>query len=213
MSDCVAVQPLSSHSVYDRLHTLVINSVRSSHSKRAYAAGLAEFWCWWEANGRPALSKAVVQQLRSDLEQRGLAPATINLRLAAVRRLVLEAADNDLVPQTVAAAIARVRGVRPAGVRLGNWLSREQAQRLLLEPDADTPRGLRDRAMLAMLIGCGLRRTELVQLTLAALLLRRRPCDSRVLRFAAERTALATLVDVGRRCRNVAPSTPLFTRR
>ncbi len=47
------------------------------------------------------------------------------------------------------------------GVRLGNWLTVRQAQTLLNAPDAAMPKGLRDRAILAVFLGCGLRRSEL----------------------------------------------------
>jgi site-specific recombinase XerD len=50
-------------------------------------------------------------------------------------------------------------------VRVGNWLSLQQAQRLLNTPDIRTKKGLRDRAMFATLLGCGLRRSELAALT------------------------------------------------
>jgi site-specific recombinase XerD len=59
-----------------------------------------------------------------------------------------------------------VKGVRFKGVRVGNWLSLQQAQKLLNTPDVSTKKGMRDRAMLALLLGCGLRRSEVAALTL-----------------------------------------------
>ena len=102
---------------------------------------------------------------RSHLESRQLAPDTINLRLGAVRRLAYEAADCGLL-SAVAAGIRRVKGVKKLGVRLGNWLTAEQGQRLWQAPDKERLKGKRDRALLALLLACGLRRHEAVTLTL-----------------------------------------------
>lgn len=139
---------------------LAVDGLSSVHSRRAYRKALADFLAWSRSNAGAGLSKAVVQAYRSELERRGLAPSTINVRLSAIRKLALEAADNGLLDPVAAAAIARVGGMRRAGVRLGNWLSREQAEALLALPAQATLKGKRDRALLAVLLGAGLRRTE-----------------------------------------------------
>jgi integrase len=72
----------------------------------------------------------------------------------------------------VAAAVARVKGAKRHGTRTGTWLSREQAERLLAVPAPATTKGCRDRAILAVLIGCGLRRKEAAALTLEHIQLR-----------------------------------------
>ena len=95
-----------------------------------------------------------------------LAPGTINVRLAAIRRLAYEAADSGLLSPELAAGIRRVKGARRLGVRLGNWLTAEQARTLWQLPNAETVKGKRDRAILSILLGCGLRRRELAELTL-----------------------------------------------
>ncbi len=66
----------------------------------------------------------------------------------------------------LAAGFRRVKGVKKLGVRLGNWLTAEQAQSLWRAPDYQRLRGKRDRALLALLLACGLRRHEAVALTL-----------------------------------------------
>ena len=150
-----------------KLKALALDSVTSPHSRRAYASALDNFLAWYRAASGAPLSKAVVHAYKAHLEAAGLSASTINSRLCALRKLVSEAADNGLIPQELAAGIARVRGVGQRGVRLGNWPDRRQAERLIQAPNAVTLTGQRDRALFAVLIGCGLRRSEAVGLTFA----------------------------------------------
>ena len=98
------------------------------------------------------------------LEDRQLASGTINVRLVAVRRLAYEAADAGLLSPELAAGIRRVKGAKKPGIRLGNWLTADEAQSLPRLPPADTTAGKRDRAILGIMLSCGLRRRELSEL-------------------------------------------------
>ncbi|MDH4174588.1 MAG: tyrosine-type recombinase/integrase, partial [Betaproteobacteria bacterium] len=142
----------------ERLVELVTAGLGSPHSRRAYAKALDEFLSW--SRGRGAFSRLLVVAYRASLEQSGLAPSTVNLRLAAVRKLATEAAGQGWLGEATAAAALRVKGVKRLGVRSGNWLDRAQAEQLLAAPAPATLKGKRDRAILALLIGCGLRRAE-----------------------------------------------------
>jgi integrase len=86
---------------------------------------------------------------------------TINLRLWAVRRLAYEASDCGLLSADLAAGIRRVKGVKNLGIRLGDWLTADQGQALWQAPDRERLKDKRDRALLAVLLSCGLRRHEL----------------------------------------------------
>jgi len=148
-----------------RLKALVLDSVSSPITKRVYNLGLDEFFAWYSQEPRPGFTKATVAAWRVALEARGLGAVSINVRITAVRKLAVEAADNGLLAPELANGITRVKGVSSKGVRLGNWLTARQAQTLLNAPDATTPKGLRDRAIVAVLLGCGLRRSEVAALT------------------------------------------------
>src|SRR5438552_2456838 len=100
------------------------------------------------------------------LESRGLAANTINQQLAAVRRLAHEAVDSGLLNPELAAGTSRMKGIKQLGVRSGNWLSAEEGSEVLKRACGDSMRAKRDYAMLAMLFGCGFRRSELVGLEL-----------------------------------------------
>ena len=81
-----------------------------------------------------------------------------------MRRLAYEASDCGLLSPDLAAGIRRVKGAKKIGVRLGNWLTPEQSLRLWNTPDGNSLKGKRDRALLAILLACGLRRHEAVNL-------------------------------------------------
>src|SRR5204863_5798537 len=106
-----------------------------------------------------------VSAWRVSLEARGLGSSSIIIRMSAIRKLAAEAADNGLLDPELAAGIGRVKSVKSVGIRVGNWLSLGQAQSLVNAPDIATVKGLRDRAILAVLLGCGLRRSEVASLT------------------------------------------------
>lgn len=143
----------------------VLDAVDSPHTRRAYARALTDFLTWYDQNNRPKLSKSVVQRYAAELKDGGSGPSTVNQRLSAIRKFIQEAADNGLLTEAQALSITRVKGMRKEGRRSGNWLSRTQAQRLINAPDSDTLKGLRDRAILSVLVGCGLRREEAAGLT------------------------------------------------
>lgn len=139
---------------------LVCNAVTSDHTKRAYSRALTDFVAWHSSTGQSGFSKATVQAHVTALRDQGVSASSINQRLTAIRKLAVELADNGVIDHSAAQAVGRVEGVRKEGKRLGNWLTKEQAQQLLTLPPIATVKGLRDRAILAVLLGCGLRREE-----------------------------------------------------
>lgn len=165
MTDSTAIVPLTDQTaVLGAIVKLVGDAVTSAHTKRAYERALKDFMQWHQASGQPGLNKATVNAYVAALRADGVSASSINQRLTAIRKLANEAADNGLIDYSMAQAIGRVEGVRQEGRRLGNWLTQAQAQRLLEAPDVSTVKGLRDRAILAVLLGCGLRREECASL-------------------------------------------------
>ena len=150
----------------DHCKTAVLNSLGSPASRRVYEYAIDQFIAWYCSEPRLAFNRIVVVRYRMYLESRHLAANTINQQLAAVRRLAHEAADTGLLSPELAAGISRVKGVKQLGFRAGNWLSAEQSSEVLQHACGDSMRAKRDYAMLAMLFGCGFRRSELVGLEL-----------------------------------------------
>jgi site-specific recombinase XerD len=175
----------------DHSKLAVLNSLGSPGSRRVYQYAIEQFIAWYCSEPRLAFNRIVVVRYRMFLEGRGLAANTINQQLAAVRRLAYEAADAGLLSPELAAGIARVKGVKQLGHRSGNWLSLDQSSEVLKHACGDSLRAKRDYAMLAMLLGCGLRRSELVGL------------ETDEIQTRQDHWAIVDLIGKGRRVRTV----------
>ncbi|WP_263385786.1 tyrosine-type recombinase/integrase [Granulicella arctica] len=169
------------------LRRMVLDTVPSAHSKRNYATALDHLFRF--AASQP-LTRALLMAYRASIEE--LAPSTINVRLAAMRRMVTEAQRNGMLGVEEAGHLTSIPNIKQAGTRMGNWLTREQAKELLAVPDRSTLKGKRDYVILALLIGCALRRTELAEL------------EVETIQQREGRWVLADLEGKGRRIRTVA---------
>lgn len=161
-------EPLTQDAAAERAIRAVLDSLDSAHTKRAYERHLREFFTWHRETGERAISKESVQRYAEQLQRGKLSPATVNQKLSAIRTLALHAAGTGALDAHIADGIKAVRGVKRETARpSGHALTKEKAQKLLNAPDAESLKGLRDRAILALLIGCGLRRSEVVSISFA----------------------------------------------
>ena len=170
-----------------RLKQMVVDAVTADNSKRNYAKALDHLFAF--AAGRP-LTRELLLEWRASMEK--LSPSTVNIRLSAMRSLVAEARRGGMLSSEDAAALIDIPNIKQAGTRLGNWLTREQAKELLAVPDRSTLKGKRDYVILALLVGCALRRTELAEL------------EVETIQQREGRWVLADLEGKGRRIRTVA---------
>src|SRR5271169_4250170 len=152
--------------------TAVLNTLASKHSRRSYEYAIERFIAWYCSEPRLTFNRSVVVRYRSFLERLSLSAATINLHLSAIRRLADESAESGWLSPEHAIGIRRVKGVKRLGRRIGNWLTGDQAQELLNAISQRTLRGRRDAAMIGLLLGCDLRRSEAVNLRFDQLQLR-----------------------------------------
>lgn len=185
MEESTALAKPKITSAEEKIIAMVVDALPSEKSRRAYAASLESFFVWYAECNRPELNKALINRYAEYLRCRkkitkrkktdgmqasdlninsagfeGLSRSSINIQLSAIRKFASEAEDNNLLDSRVASSIRSVKGVPFRGTRTGKWLTKEQAQAWLNTPDTKTLKGLRDRALLGVLFGCGLRRAE-----------------------------------------------------
>ena len=176
---------------YGELRRAVLNSVSAENSKRNYALALDEISVFCGQRQQP-LSRTLILEFRASMLDRDLSASTINVKLAAVRKLVNEAKRVGVIGAEEASQMYDIPNIRQNGVRLGNWLTKEQARELLAVPDRCTLKGKRDYVILALLTACALRRNELAML------------DIETIQLREGRWVLADLCGKGRRIRTVA---------
>jgi hypothetical protein len=111
----------------------VLHSLGAASSQESYGHAIDEFIGWSCSEPRLSFNRTVVLGYRFFLGQKNFAPSTINVRLAAVRRLAYDASDMGLLSPDLAAGIRRVKGANRLGVRIGNWLTIDQSRTLLVK--------------------------------------------------------------------------------
>jgi integrase/recombinase XerD len=143
---------------------LALGEIQNSNTRAMYGKALSDFLAWSQVQGVSPLTSTIVEEHKNFLLSHGYSTATVNQRLAAIRKFAQRAAEEGLVAKQDAAEIFRVHGAKKKPILSeGYSLSVTEAELLLNAPYPETKKGKRDRALLALLIGCGLRRNEIVQ--------------------------------------------------
>jgi len=133
-----------------------IRSLDSPHTRAAYRREITAFLAW--LNGNPVSSSLLLMYREEQRELRS--DSSVNIGLSAIRKLVALAAQRKMIGLQLAEEISRVPNIKCGnGQKSGNWLTKQEAEKLLHAPP-DTLKGRRDRTILGLLIGCGLRRNE-----------------------------------------------------
>jgi integrase len=184
-------EPLPEIRGFDKLRSAVLNGVTADNSKRNYGLALDELSAFCRERQQP-ISRTLILEFRAAMLNAELSASTVNLKLSAIRKLVYEAKRSGVIGGEEASQMTDIPNVRQQGIRFGNWLTKEQAKELLAVPDRSTLRGKRDYVILALLVGCALRRNELAML------------DVETIQMREGRWVLADLCGKGRRIRTVA---------
>ncbi len=173
----------------------------------AYRRDLEHF-SGWLGRAIASASEVELERYLADLRAAGLSPSTIARRLAALRSFFRHQLLLGTRPDNPAAALASPRRVR----RLPRALSPGETERLIDAANGTAPRALRDRALVELLYGAGLRVSEAVGLERGAVDL-----DERLVRCTGK-GGKERVVPIGRRAaealrRYVARGRPFLDRR
>lgn len=132
-------------------------------SRPVYDGAIRAFLAWADTQTSTDAYSSLMAYRRS-LEERALSIGTINRHMSALRNFFRTARNMGAIPEKVFRRIQEVKNIPSQGQKRGNWLGLAEAQKLLQTPDISTFKGLRDRTILAFMLGCGLRRSEVAHL-------------------------------------------------
>ncbi len=167
---------------------LVMEKNYSPHTLRAYQNDIKEFLAFLKDLGKEEFSR---REIRLFLQKKGqhCKKSTIGRKISALRsyyRFLISRLDGRENPFEAIQSPKKEK-------KIPFWLTEEEIVRLLEAPDIDTPLGLRDRAILETLYGCGLRASEVVGLDIKdvdicsqKLMVRGKGRKERVVPFASE---------------------------
>jgi len=134
----------------------------ADRTRRAYRTDLRQFAVWATAAGMSpaAAGPRELRRYAATLTQHRAAPSTVARKLAALRACFRALREHGVVDQNPAELVASPRRQR----HLPRVLRPDELAALLDRIPAGTPLELRDRALLEIAYGCGLRAEELVKL-------------------------------------------------
>lgn len=141
---------------------------------RNYASSIDALFIWMQRTGTKTPTKTALEQWCGDMQLEGVSIRTINARLSAVRKLLRSVADDstDLQTKMVLNDWAKVENAREEQIQdkteadFGVRLTLGELETLIKSFDIASIKGLRDRALVALMAGAGLRVGEVVSLTM-----------------------------------------------
>lgn len=171
-NESAALAPIDPAILPAALDPAILAGQLAPSSIAGYRADLGHYATWCQGQGFDPLDAASLARYRAALAGAGgaLSAATINRRLAAVKRLVKEAAGQGRLDANTAARFAGVEGVKPSALRdrqrrhNRTRIPPDEMRRLCAAPDQKTLIGQRDAALLALLASSGVRISEAVGL-------------------------------------------------
>lgn len=159
---------------HQRIGQLDLAPSQRTLTARNYASSIDALFIWMQRTGQHTPNKSALEQWRRDMLLEGVAVKTINARLSAVRKLLRSVADDstDLYVKFILNDWAKVENAREEQIQdktekdYGVRLTLEELEAVIRSFDVSHIKGLRDRALVSLMAGAGLRVGEVVALTM-----------------------------------------------
>ena len=142
----------------------VVNQRQNQNSRQTYYTALTQFFNWYSAGDNQGITAEIIREYLLYLENNGKSKATISTTLSVLRQLFKDLRRLEVIDEKIYNDLLEIKFKRPLGQRHKTWLEQEDVQKLINNLDSEKMSIVRDRALIAIMTGCGLRRFEVSDL-------------------------------------------------
>ena len=142
----------------------VVNQRQNQNSRQTYYTALTKFFDWYVAGDNKGIDANIIREYLLYLENYGKSKATISTSLSVLRQLFKDLRRLEVIDEKIYNDLLEIKFKKPLGRRHKNWLEQEEVQKLLNNLNSEKMSIVRDRALIAIMTGCGLRRFEISDL-------------------------------------------------
>ena len=138
----------------------VVNQRQNQNSRQTYYTALTKFFDWYVAGDNEGIDANIIREYLLYLENYGKSKATISTSLSVLRQLFKDLRRLEVIDEKIYKDLLEIKFKKPLGQRHKTWLEQEEVQKLLNNLNSEKMSIVRDRALIAVMTGCGLRLFE-----------------------------------------------------
>jgi site-specific recombinase XerD len=142
----------------------VINQKQNENTRQNYSSALSKFFSWYHKMGHSGLNREIIREYILYMEQTGYAKSTISTNLSITKQLFNELWKSGVIDNDTYAKLKEIRIKGQKGQKIKTWLNHKEAQLLMKSIRNKNDAAIRDKAILATMLGSGLRRFEVSEL-------------------------------------------------
>ena len=142
----------------------IVNQKQNENTRQNYASALSKFLRWYKSGNYSGLNPEVIREYLLYMEHRDYERSTVSTNLSILKQLFRELWKSEVIDNDTYTHLVEIKIRRQKGQRHKTWLEQDDVQKLIDNLNSDKISIVRDRALIAVMTGCGLRRFEISDL-------------------------------------------------